>query len=153
MRELDERGLLDRTLVVVMSEFGRTIASTDKSANSQEIAFATGADGSVGGIIKEYGDGENVIIDRGSMYGMHGHFPRCSSVVFFGGGMKRGFVYGKSADRHPMMPIENPVTITDLHATICRAMGISPDVYYVTEERPVFVTDLGKGKPADALFA
>ena len=153
VRDLDERGMLDRTLVVVMSEFGRTIASPDKAALGQNIAFATGNDGKIGGIIKKYGDGSDITIDRVNMYGMHGHFPRCSNVVFFGGGMKCGFVYGKSADRHPMVPVEDPVTITDLHATICRAMGIAPDAYYVTEERPVFMTDLGKGKPVDALFA
>ena len=153
VRDLDERGLLDRTLVVILSEFGRTIASTFENASSQEIAFATGSDGQVGGIIKEYGDGTNLVIDRQKMYGMHGHFPRCSSVVFFGGGMKRGFVYGKSADRHPMMPIEDPVSITDLHATIYQAMGISPAAYYVTEERPVFMTELGRGKPVHELFA
>ncbi len=152
VRDLDERGLLKRTLIVVMSEFGRTIASLDKTSQS-DVAFATGSDGIVGGIIKEYSDGSNVIIDREKMYGMHGHFPRCSSVLFFGGGMKRGFVYGKSGDRHPMYPIENPVSITDLHATIYRAMGISPDVYYVTEERPVFMTELGHGTPVHELFA
>ncbi len=153
VRDLDERGLLDRTLVVIMSEFGRTIANTDPGAQSSNIAFATGANGQVGGIIKKYGDGTNVVIQRQKMYGMHGHFPRCSSVVFFGGGMKRGFVYGKSADRHPMMPVEDPVSIADLHATIYQAMGISPAAYYVTEERPVFMTELGRGKPVHELFA
>lgn len=154
VRDLDERGLLDRTLVVIMSEFGRTIASLKKDDDTfKDISFATGDDGAVGGIIKKYGDGSNVFFGRKNMYGMHGHFPRCSSVVFFGGGMKRGFVYGKSADRHPMVPVENPVTITDLHATILHAMGIAPDVYYTTERRPVFLTDLGRGKPVYDLFA
>ncbi len=40
--------------------------------------------------------------------------------------MKRGFVYGKTADERPLVAIENPVSLMDLHATIFTAMGISP---------------------------
>ena len=39
IRDLDERGLLERTLVVVASEFGRTIANQPK-AGVEPIGFA-----------------------------------------------------------------------------------------------------------------
>jgi len=74
------------------------------------------------------------------------------SVLAFGGGFKRGFLYGKTADERPCRTIENPVTIEDLHATIYRALGIPPDLAYVVEKRPVYVTRDGKGRPiADLL--
>jgi len=41
----------------------------------------------------------------------------------FGGGMKRGFVYGKTADERPLVAIENPVSVSDLHATILHLLG------------------------------
>ena len=44
--------------------------------------------------------------------------------MFFGGGFKKGFVYGKTADEHPMVAVENPVPLTDVHATIYKALGI-----------------------------
>ena len=71
----------------------------------------------------------------------------------FGGGMKKGFVYGKTADERPCTTIENPVTIEDLHATIYHALGIPPDTSYDVEKRPVYVTRDGVGKPITALFA
>ena len=45
----------------------------------------------------------------------------------FGGGMKRGFLYGETAAERPCLAIKNPVSVTDLHATIFTAMGISPE--------------------------
>ena len=59
-------------------------------------------------------------------YGLHRHFTGGSSVLLFGGGMKRGFLYGATAEERPCVAIENPVSVTDLHATILTAMGISP---------------------------
>jgi hypothetical protein len=32
-------------------------------------------------------------------------------------------------------------------------LGVAPDVHYVTEGRPVFVTELGKGKPLETPIA
>jgi hypothetical protein len=49
--------------------------------------------------------------------------------------------------------IENPVSVGDLHATILTAMGISPKTAFEIEKRPFYVTEDGKGKPVDALFA
>lgn len=151
VQDLEDRGLLDRTLVVVMSEFGRTLAKRRNATDN--IAFATSTDGQVGGIIHEYADGNDISVDGVDMYGMHGHFPLANNVLFFGGGFKRGHVHGKSADRHPMFAIEDRVSIDDLHATIYKTLGISPNVYYNTEGRPIHVTPLGKGMPIDALLA
>jgi Protein of unknown function (DUF1501). len=67
--------------------------------------------------------------------------------------MKKGFLYGKTADERPCKIIENPVTIDDLHATIYRALGIAPDLGYEVEKRPFYVTKDGKGKPVMELFA
>src|SRR5262249_17806582 len=44
----------------------------------------------------------------------------------FGGGMKRGFLYGETARERPLLVTKNPITIPDLHATILAAMGIAP---------------------------
>jgi hypothetical protein len=45
------------------------------------------------------------------------------------------------------------VPVEDLHATIYHALGIAPDQSYVVEQRPVFVTRDGKGRPILELFA
>jgi len=140
IRDLADRGLLDRTLVVIATEFGRTIANQPK-AGVEPIGFA------------ESQSGDELVIEDAKMYGFHGHFSSANSLLFFGGGFKRGFVYGRTADRHPMLPIENPVSLVDVHATIYKALGIAPDANFVTEGRPFYVTKDGKGKPIDALLA
>ena len=71
----------------------------------------------------------------------------------FGGGVKKGFLYGKTADERPLIAIENPVSVTDLHATIMTAMGISPKTAYDIEGRPFYVTPDGKGKPVMDIFS
>jgi hypothetical protein len=140
IRELHERGLLERTLVVIATEFGRTIA--DKPAAGTE------PDGFI-----EAATGDNLVVANEGMFGFHGHFSSGNCMLFFGGGIKKGFVYGKTAERHPMLPIENPVELIDVHATIYKALGIAADTNYVTEGRPVFVTNLGEGRPIEAMFA
>lgn len=140
IRDLDQRGLLETTLVVVATEFGRTIANQPK-AGVEPIGFA------------EAQSGEDLTIESEKMYGFHGHFSSANTLLFFGGGFRRGLVYGRTADHHPMIPIENPVSLTDVHATVYRALGIPPDTAYVTEGRPFHVTKDGKGKPIEALLA
>ncbi len=140
IRDLDQRGILERTLVVIATEFGRTIANQPK-AGVEPIGFA------------EQQSGEELIIADRKMYGFHGHFSSANSLLFFGGGFKPGFAYGKTSQRHPMIPIENPVSLTDVHATIYHALGIPPDAHYVTEGRPFHVTKDGKGKPIMALLS
>jgi arylsulfatase A-like enzyme len=138
IRDLADRGLLERTLVVVATEFGRTIANQPK-AGVEPIGFAEGQ------------SGDKLVIEDKKMYGFHGHFSSANSMLFFGGGFKPGLVYGRTADRHPMLPIENPVSLTDVHATIYKALGIPAGHHYVTEGRPLYVTKDGKGRAIDAL--
>ncbi|MDQ6631893.1 MAG: DUF1501 domain-containing protein [Verrucomicrobiota bacterium] len=140
IRDLDERGLLERTLVCIMTEFGRSIASAP-AAGAEPEGFA------------ERNTGENLIIENEKMFGFHGHFSSCNNMVFFGGGFKKGLAYGKTANEHPMVAVENPVALTDVHATIFKALGIPADTSYVTESRPFYVTKDGKGKAIDGLLA
>jgi len=140
IRDLADRGLLERTLVVVATEFGRTIANQPK-AGVEPDGFA------------ESQSGEKLVIEDEKMYGFHGHFSSGNTLLFFGGGFKPGFVYGKTADVHPLVPVENPVRLEDVHATIYRALGIAADHNYVTEGRPFYVTKDGKGRAIDALLA
>ncbi len=51
------------------------------------------------------------------------HHPRCFSLWLAGGGIKPGFVYGKT-DEMSYNIAENPVHIRDLHATILNQLGI-----------------------------
>ncbi len=43
--------------------------------------------------------------------------------------------------------------MTDLHATMLTAMGISPRTAFEIEKRPFYVTHDGKGQPVRELFA
>ncbi len=106
LTDLDERGLLDSTLVVWMGEFGRT----------PKI---------------------NTNISRD-------HWPDCYTVLFAGGGVKRGFAHGAS-DRQGAYPAENMVRPDDIAATMYHLLGIDP----LTEvrgqgDRPVPITS---GRP------
>ena len=134
--DLEQRGLLDRTLIVVASEFGRDMM----------------LEGAPGRPVK------NQVIVPDSVtepkyYGMHRHFTDAGCVLLFGGGVRRGFLYGKTADERPCKTIENPVNIENLHATIYRALGIPADLAYEAERRPVKVTRDGIGRPIEELFA
>ncbi len=137
VRDLDERGLLDRTLVVLASEFGRDAMT----------------EGKVGKEVKDQAINIPDVMSEPRHYGMHRHFTAAGSILLFGGGIKKGFVYGRTADERPCTTIENPVIVQDLHATMYRAMGIAADTSYIVERRPVFVTKDGKGKVIRELFA
>jgi len=137
IRDLEDRGLLDRTLVVIASEFSRDMIT----------------EGQPGSKATDQASSPKDFLQLPNHYGQHRHFTGGSTVVLFGGGMKRGFVHGKTADERPCVAIENPVTITDLHATLFTAMGISPKTVFDIENRPFYATEDGKGKPVDAVFA
>jgi hypothetical protein len=87
IEDLEARGLLESTLVVVMGEFGRT----------PKINNDGGRD----------------------------HWPDCYSVLFAGGGVQGGAVYG-SSDKIGAYPASDPVTPGDLAATIFWRFGIDP---------------------------
>ncbi len=134
--DLEERGMLDRTLIVLASEFSRDMLIEGKEA-SQQREQARVPDK----------------IEEPKFYGMHRHFTEAGSVLMWGGGMKRGHVHGETADERPCRSIKDPVQITDLHATIYQAMGISPKLSYLVEERPFYTTKDGLGKPITSLYA
>jgi hypothetical protein len=71
----------------------------------------------------------------------------------FGGGIKKGSVYGKTADERPCKTIENPIVIDQVHQSIYHALGISPDTNYLVEKRPFYTTPDGLGKPVMDLFS
>jgi len=83
--DLKSNGMLSKTLVVVLSEFGRTPRIND----------AAGRD----------------------------HWARCFSCLMAGGGLRGGSIVGAS-DPDGMDPIERPVKVHDLHATLCHSLGI-----------------------------
>ena len=65
----------------------------------------------------------------------------------FGGGMKRGFLYGETAPERPLRRhARTRCRIRDLHATIFTAMGISPQTAFDVEKRPFYATEDGKGR-------
>jgi hypothetical protein len=136
IRDLEERGLLDRTLIVLASEFSRDMMVEGKPEKG----------------VKDQVPVPEVITDP-KHYGMHRHFTAAGSVLLFGGGMKRGYVHGVTADERPCRTIKDPVTITDLHATLYHALGIPATHAYEIEKRPFYVTNDGKGKAVRELFA
>ena len=135
--DLESRGLLDRTLVVLASEFSRDMIMEGKpgSTASDQTSFP----------VEKLAEMKH--------YGQHRHFTGSSTVVMFGGGMKRGFLYGASADERPFVAVEKPISVMDLHATILTAMGISPKTKFEVEGRPFYPTEDGKGKAVRELFA
>ncbi len=130
--DLEKRGLLDRTMIVVASEFGRDMIVEGKpNKQVKDQVASTQPD----------------VMAAPKHYGMHRHYTEASSVLVFGGGFKKGYLHGKTADERPCSIVEKPVTIEDLHATLYYALGIPPDLAYEVEKRPFHVTKDGKGRP------
>ncbi len=134
--DLEERGLLDRTLVVLASEFSRDLLIEGKPDRT----------------VKDQVEVPDTITEP-KHYGMHRHFTDAGCVLLFGGGIKRGHLHGVTADERPCRTLEDRVVIEDLHATIFHALGIPPTLAYEIEERPFYVTRDGKGKAITSLFA
>lgn len=137
IKDLEESGRLERTLVIIASEFSRDMM----------------IEGVPGSTAKDQSRAKTDVIKEMKHYGLHRHFTGGSPVVMFGGGMKKGLLYGATAEDRPCMAIENPVSIEDLHATIFTAMGISPKTEFAIEKRPFYATRDGKGKAVMDLFA
>ncbi len=103
VEDLQERGRLDETLVVMLTDFGRT----------PKINGNAGRD----------------------------HFPGVYSVVYAGGGIRGGQVYGTS-NATGFEPDEKPCGPPDLHATIFHAMGIDPGkMIHDRNNRPLPICD------------
>ncbi len=113
LSDLLDRGLLERTLVVVMGEIGRT----------PKINNGAGRD----------------------------HWEFCYTVLFAGGGIKRGFTYGAS-DKRGAYPSRCPVSASDIVATIYHALGIAPDLELRDRlDRPLLLVP--EGTPIRDVFA
>ena len=104
--DLEQRGMLDSTLVMVSSEFGRT----------PKINKDAGRD----------------------------HWPRVFSVVFAGGGFKKGLIYG-SSDATGSEVEDKPLSVENLAATMYNQMGIDPEKHIMADGgRPVAIVKDGK---------
>lgn len=113
LADLAARGLLEETLVVVTTEFGRT----------PDINKNVGRD----------------------------HYPKAFSAALFGGGVKGGYVYGKT-DKEGREVAEGKTRPQDLNATIAYALGLPLDqVIYSPSKRPFTIAD--KGQPVLDVFA
>jgi len=112
LSDLEQRGLFDTTLVLVVGDFGRT----------PKINFSGGRD----------------------------HWPRVFSVALAGAGIRGGVVIGKS-DKTASEPVDRPVTIEDLGATIYRALRIDYAKDYHANGRPIRINK--DGTPVRELFA
>lgn len=111
MHDLDERGMLDDTLVVINAEFGRT----------PKINGNAGRD----------------------------HWPWVYSLVFAGGGIRPGTIYGAS-DASAAYPADLPRGPEDVAATIYHLLGIDPHtMLYDAENRP---HHLVIGKPVEEIL-
>jgi hypothetical protein len=84
---------------------------------------------------------------------MHRHFTDAGCVLLFGGGVKKGYLHGRTADERPVKTLEKRVVIEDLHASIYHALGIPAKLSYEIERRPFYVTRDGLGQPIHELFA
>jgi hypothetical protein len=129
IKDLDESGRLDRTMVIVASEFSRDMLTEGRP----ELK------------VLDQVDVPDIIEDLKN-YGMHRHFTDGCSMLMFGGGIKKGHVYGKTADERPCKTIEKPIKIESIHQTLYHALGIAPDTHYVIEKRPFYTTPDGHGK-------
>ncbi|MFO0911231.1 MAG: DUF1501 domain-containing protein [Isosphaeraceae bacterium] len=135
--DLESRGLLDRTLVVLASEFSRSVLIEGKSEKRVPDQVQ-----------------QPDRLQALAHYGHHRHFTGAGSVLLFGGGVKKGHVHGVTAEESPFTTIKDPVTvIADLHATIYDLMGLSPHLGHRDRAAPVFVTKDGLGRPVSSVIA
>ncbi len=135
IKDLDESGRLDRTMIIVASEFSRDMLTEGRPEAK----------------VKDQVEVPDIIEDMKN-YGMHRHFTDGCSILMFGGGIKRGHVYGKTADERPCKSIEKPIKIDSIHQTIYHALGIDPETNYEIEKRPFYTTPDGHGVAEMELF-
>ena len=135
VKDLERTGHLDRTLIILASEFSRDMM----------------VEGRPGLKVQEQVQQPD-IIQQIKNYGMHRHFTDGCSMLMFGGGIKKGYVHGKTADERPCKTIEKPIVIDQVHQSIYHALGIASDANYVIEKRPFYTTPDGMGKAEMDLF-
>jgi hypothetical protein len=113
-RDLDDRGLLETTLVVLCGEFSRTPKMNDGGNGGAPMSMGTpGRD----------------------------HWGNSMFCLLGGGGVKGGHVVG-STDRLGTRPHTRPLTPANIHATIYHVLGIDPKLQLLDPSgRPVSVLD------------
>ncbi len=85
--DLEARKLLDRTLVIIASEFSRDAIIEGKPGSNANDQATHKVD----------------TVTEMKHYGLHRHFTGGTSVVMFGGGTRRGFLYGETAEERPLV--------------------------------------------------
>jgi hypothetical protein len=119
IKDLKRRGLLDETLVIWSSEFGRT----------------------------PMGQGDVKAANVG-----RDHHKEAFTTWMAGGGVKKGFVYGKS-DELGYGIAEDPMHVHDFNATIMHLLGIDHEqLTFKYQGRPYRLTDIG-GVVAEKIIA
>jgi uncharacterized protein (DUF1501 family) len=69
------------------------------------------------------------------------HFPQAWSSVLAGGGIRGGRVIGRTSP-DGMSVADRPVSVPDLLATVCRALGIDPLKQNMSDVgRPIRIVD------------
>jgi len=112
--DLDDRGLLEETLVVLCGEFGRTPKMNDGGNGG-----APGSKGTPG----------------------RDHWGNAMFCLMGGGGVKGGIVVG-ATNAKGERPKDRPVTPSNIHATIYEVLGIDPKLQLLDPSgRPVNVLD------------
>ena len=136
INDLDQEGLLENTMVILASEFSRD--SLIEGSNEKKLKNGVKA--------------PEVVNDK-KFYGLHRHFVDGCSVMMWGGGLKKGYVHGATADEKPCSIIKDKIEIEQLHQTIYHAFGIPNDTHYTIESRPVYTTPDGTARPELNLLA
>jgi uncharacterized protein (DUF1501 family) len=124
LTDLDQRGMLDTTLVMLCGEFSRTPKMNDGGNGG-----APGSKGTPG----------------------RDHWGNSMFCLLAGGGIKGGQVVG-ATDRKGERPVECAATVGDLHATVYQILGVDPNTSFLNHSgRPVPAID--QGSPIKELFA
>ena len=108
--DLEQRGMLERTIVAVLGDFGRTPKINKNDAGRD-------------------------------------HWNFCYSIMMFGGGFRRGLVYGAS-DKIGAFPNDLPLIPGDIISTLYQLLGIDPQhELYDLLGRPHQVVPRGRAVP------
>ena len=114
--DLDQRGLLDQVLVMVMGEFGRSPKMNNGGNGGPPLSKGTpGRD----------------------------HWGNALSVLMGGGGVQGGHVIG-STNQLGEVPKDRPLRPGDIHHTIFRVLGADPNMNFMNHAgRPIPAIDNG----------
>jgi hypothetical protein len=78
------------------------------------------------------------------------HYPKAWTAVLAGGGVQGGQAYGRTSAGGDAVE-ENQVDVPDVLATLCKALGVDPETYNMSDVgRPIKIAE---GKPIEALLA